>query len=73
MTKGEQPIAQITNEKCVINAGLTKRELFAAMAMQGLLSAGYNSIIQNYTDAAYEGVMAADRLIEALNTAELNK
>lgn len=47
--------------------GLTKRELFAAMAMQGILS---NPIIQSKPDAreiSAESVAVADCLIEALN------
>ena len=43
--------------------GLTKREYFAAMAIQGLLANGRASITYNIIDA----VKIADALIEELN------
>lgn len=52
------------------NHGLTKRELLAAMAMQGLVSgsgADYDDDI-----VARNAVRVADRLIEELERAELN-
>lgn len=46
--------------------GLTKREYFAAMAMQGLLAkAGINGEI--YTDIVTHAVLNADALINQLN------
>jgi hypothetical protein len=45
--------------------GLTKREYFAAMAMQGLLSTVPESF--NGTEIAQLSVNMADALIEALN------
>ena len=47
----------------VTSLGLTKREYFAAMAMQGLLSGPRES----YIHLASESVMIADALIKALN------
>lgn len=44
--------------------GLTKRELFAAMAMQGILSEGDWTNMQS---VAHDAVIAADALITALN------
>jgi hypothetical protein len=44
---------------------LTKREYFAAMAMQGILSHGWN--IHEYNEASKYSVQAADALITALN------
>jgi hypothetical protein len=44
--------------------GLTKRELFAAMALQGMVS-GSNAI--NFEKAAICSVRCADLLIEKLN------
>lgn len=47
--------------------GLTKRELFAAMAMQGILSGlGWDSLIYNES-VAKDAAMLADKLITALN------
>jgi hypothetical protein len=44
--------------------GLTKREYFAAMAMQGLLARGAHNFAENTADMS---VLIADALIEALN------
>jgi hypothetical protein len=41
--------------------GLTKRELFAAMAMQGMLADG-----QDWSAVPHDAVQTADRLIAAL-------
>ena len=58
-----------------VELGLTKRELFAAMAIQGLLSNGRftdatNEQVSDENNEAYTGSLAveiADALIEALN------
>lgn len=47
----------------VATTGLTKREIFAAMAMQAILS----KPVDNIKQAAKESVIAADALIEELN------
>jgi hypothetical protein len=44
--------------------GLTKREYFAAMAMQGCLASGFETAMINHAKSAIE---AADALITALN------
>lgn len=71
MTHGNDSINVVTYEesKEVANSGLTKREYFAAMAMQGILS---NS--KDWTDSdrclnwvSESSVKYADSLIEALN------
>ena len=49
----------------VVNMGLTKREYFAAMAMQGILVRGRESIDSDIL--VEEAVDFADLLIEALN------
>jgi len=71
MTNGSEPITPISPSGC-INQGLTKREYFAAMAMQGLLSLydDKNGIFPNQENAnymAYLSVTSADALIESLN------
>jgi hypothetical protein len=48
--------------------GLTKREYFAAMALQGLLANG--NYITNYKFLGEESVMFANALIEALNNTD---
>lgn len=52
------------------NAGLTKREYFAAMAMQGIQAANVNNGFQNGINVKAVAIMAvtqADMLIEELN------
>ena len=46
--------------------GLTKREQFAAMAMQGILSAGVNRLTLNYDQLASQAVFYADFLLKEL-------
>lgn len=46
---------------------LTKRELFAAMAMQGLLSDYNQHDMTDYKDFAHDAVMCADALLKELN------
>jgi hypothetical protein len=46
-------------------SGLTKREYFAAIAMQGLLASG--NYLTNYKFLGEESVMFADALITELN------
>ena len=45
--------------------GLTKREYFAAMAMQALITKSASSLY--YKDSAIEAVQIADELIKSLN------
>ena len=46
------------------STGLTKREYFAAIAMQGLLASDLNTSVQDF---AIRSVEFADALIDALN------
>ena len=46
-------------------SGLTKREYFAAMAMQALITKSASSLY--YKDSTIEAVQIADELINALN------
>lgn len=50
--------------------GLTKRELFAAMAMQGMFTNELLSGSEENANIAKDAVSAADALIEALNKPE---
>lgn len=52
----------------VSSSGLTKREHFAAMAMQGLLSSFGNHDVTDYSEIASDAAMAADALLAALET-----
>lgn len=58
---------------CILAGGLTKREYFAAMAMQGLLANSFDDGVSQPASTlsgeqlAVIAVDQADRLIEALN------
>ena len=64
MAQETQPNDSIHNSEQGVQDGLTKREYFAAMAMQGLIARGTHPIIDNVT---HNSVVYADSLIEALN------
>lgn len=59
----------------LIGQGLTKREFFAAMALQGLLSDREYAIRMQYSYKAfaYRAVKLADELIKELNNNETNE
>ena len=63
-TKANEPINTIDYNNNYISTGLTKREYFAAMALQGLLSDYESESIEDYSKYA---VKLADSLIEELN------
>jgi hypothetical protein len=68
-TKAKGPaFPLISDEGYIINAGLTKREYFAAMALQGLLSNN-----NNYVYSVKSAVEFADDLIEELNKTKTNE
>ena len=69
-THGDSLINTIEYNNNYISTGLTKREYFAAMALQGLL-ANYGSSysVQNTMEAVY----LADALIEELNKTKTNE
>lgn len=67
-----EPAFPITDERFVAAEGLTKREYFAAMAMQALL-AGFDTqsladkhIKSHLEQYAHDAVVAADALLAAL-------
>jgi hypothetical protein len=64
MTNGDDAAYPLMG-KISASAGLTKREIFAAMAMQGLLA--YPNCNQSVGVLAFVAVQAADALIEALD------
>ena len=67
MTNADDLITPLINTSTEVGhyAGLTKREYFAAMAMQGFLA---NDRFCNYFERmASDSAIAADSLIEALN------
>jgi hypothetical protein len=54
------------------NIGLSKRELFAAMAMQGLL-ASYADLPLGTLDVHFQAIKIADALIKALEESSQEK
>ena len=48
-----------------LEIGLTKRELFAAMAMQGLIASGYTQ--ETFGDLQFDAVRHADALLAELS------
>lgn len=65
-TKANEPINVIEYNNNYISTGLTKREYFAAMALQGALAnkSAHERTIEMITESA---VKLADALIEELN------
>jgi hypothetical protein len=60
MKNGDTPVSGSTNN----HDGLTKREYFAGLAMQGLLASGPHDC--DLRGIAYDAVCAADALLKAL-------
>ena len=69
-THGDSPINTIEYNNNYISTGLTKREYFAAMAMQGFLSCNTHDSIED--DVKY-AVKSADALIDELNKTKTNE
>lgn len=71
MTNSEQPINPISNEDNYENTtylrGLTKREYFAGLAMQGMLANGYGDFKTEFNDyIAKLAIEQADELLKQL-------
>ena len=67
MTKAKDLINPTYSQSGVeLNKGLTKREYFAAMALQGMLASANNTLF-DYETIATHSVKHADALINALN------
>lgn len=65
---GNEPISPISpTDYNQSGTGLTKREYFAAMAMQGLWQSTTDQCYEDYERIAEMSVKQADALIEALN------
>jgi hypothetical protein len=70
MTEANQPISPVSSEHYKNILGLTKREYFAAIAMQGMLSKMEDALKreQQFIDnVAIKAVRYSDALINALN------
>lgn len=68
MTYANDPINPIENPMSGPVLGLTKREYFAALAMQGMISASTHGF--SFSVLASESVSMADALIAELNKTE---
>lgn len=71
MTDPNDAAYPIVEGDVMTDYGLTKRELFAAMALQGLLT--NDRLHGDQSTFAIQSVALADALIEALNIGALNK
>ena len=69
-TKKNESAFPIIAEDYIIDGGLTKREYFAAMALQGLLADYESESIEDYSKYA---VKLADSLIEELSKKKTNE
>lgn len=65
-TEANQPINPVSSEHYSNFHGLTKREYFAAIAMQGMLSNPENAHVY-YEKIVQTSILYADKLIEELN------
>jgi hypothetical protein len=70
-TKANEPINTIDYNNNYISTGLTKREYFAAMALQGLLTD--NESVNTREEFAGYAVKFADALIEELSKTKTNE
>jgi hypothetical protein len=70
-TKKNESAFPIIAEDYIIDGGLTKREYFAAMALQGLLTD--NESPNSREEFAGYAVKLADSLIEELNKTKTNE
>ena len=68
------PSSTPTSQGVVYSFGITKRELFAAMAMQGIVMAQQQRTFagNDHIDFAEQAVKQADALITALSTPKEN-
>jgi len=69
-TKPDDPINDASYDSVqTLTAGLTKREYFAAKAMQGLLADHNNTVAAGHMNSTIEdlSVVYGNKLIEALN------
>lgn len=67
MTNGNEPINPLKDSAVFDHNGLTKREYFAAMALQGLLSNPSQINYMSFEIVVSRAVNSADALIEELN------
>lgn len=62
------PVKYAASESCsIFDLGITKRQLFAAMAMQGMLASNVGHKMGGRDNVALEAVRCADALIAKLS------
>jgi hypothetical protein len=62
MENGKQPITPINYDAAYSSEGLTKREYFAGLAMQGLISGNAT----HFSDIPEKSIMFADEMLAEL-------
>jgi hypothetical protein len=69
MENGKQPITPINYDAAYNSEGLTKREYFAGLAMQGILASNTEGLAHGYIDMSgiiQSAVRASDALLAEL-------
>ena len=61
------PLTTDAEKDSEVHYGLTKREYFAGLAMQGLIASWGKHDLTDFDDIAHDAVMAADALINELS------
>lgn len=66
MSIGNDPAVPCTDPTGNMYGGMTKREHLAGIMMQGLISSWGQHDVTDYTELAYDAVMAANALLAVL-------
>lgn len=61
------PFVETNNQTENVSEGISKREYFAASALQGMLAYNHRPDMNGFAEIALDAVVAADYLIDALN------
>lgn len=67
MINADSPAFPVSEPTGMQNSGLTKREYFATIALQGICAAYKGTMPMSYNNAAKKAVKLADELIKELN------
>lgn len=67
MKRAIQPAFPVKSQQGFVSEGMTKREYFASMAMQGLCACSIAGSHKMFDVLAKEAVLYADELIKALD------
>lgn len=67
MINPQDRVHPVISSMDMVDGGITKREYFAVMAMQGMLSFGNENVDYSHAKIPMFSVELADKLIEELN------